>query len=384
LAHKWFIVGAALLAAIAAFIVSAFILSPQYQATSYVTITEPIIRAELDPAIQVSPSFPDTRALAELAEADAIVDQVAQELNLGVYFEEEDPELEAALQGQNQLRLRVTAADAGLAADIANAWAAIVVQRLNNLYGTGDQAIITLEGEVNRAREQWGDAQAKLEAYLPQSRVETLEVRLSDQKNALVRYLNKIENNQLLMDDIRALNSQLERYATDEKISIGNVLSIIAIQQRSVGGISGTQFQFQGSDVFGDTYTAAKVIQDLEVLHAALQKQNEFLQVEIEEIETRIGKLTVDLEVESHQLEQLTQERDLARSAYVALSNQLEETQIKINQQERSAKIVAEALVPQKVNKPRKIMITGFAFITALIASIGAVMVIDWWNIEDI
>ena len=72
--YKWLIIGASFLGAVAAFIVSSYLISAKYEANAYVTLTEPIIRAELESSIQVSPTLPETGALAELAEADAIIE----------------------------------------------------------------------------------------------------------------------------------------------------------------------------------------------------------------------------------------------------------------------------------------------------------------------
>ncbi len=63
LKHKWIITTATLLAALVAFLVSIFLLSPRYQASAYVTLTEPVVQMDLDTGIQVSPVMPDTEAL---------------------------------------------------------------------------------------------------------------------------------------------------------------------------------------------------------------------------------------------------------------------------------------------------------------------------------
>ncbi len=52
--YKWIIIGVTVIAALGALLISAFILSPKYEANAYVTITEPVIRAELESSIQVS------------------------------------------------------------------------------------------------------------------------------------------------------------------------------------------------------------------------------------------------------------------------------------------------------------------------------------------
>jgi len=382
LQYKWLIVGAGFLGALAAFLVSSYLISAKYESSTYVIFTEAVITAELESSIQVSPAQPETGALAELAEADAIIDQVAVTLKLTKYIEENELDMEASLQGKNQLHLLVTATDPEIAAQIANGWAQVMVIRLNDLYGTGSSTIVVLESEVQKAKDKWNIAQEGLEAYLPQSQVEILEVQLTEQKNSLARYLYQIEGNRILISDGEVLKSQLTDLDKDFKLSTGNALSIIALQQRAAGGISGTQFQFQADEVLGQGYLAEAGKNDIERLIGALKTQNEEFSAELSNIEEGIGELSAALESEKYKVELLTQERDLARNAYIALANQLEETRITQSQEERSAKIGAEAMIPQKKSDPNVPLNTGLAAILGGMLAVCAVIIYAWW-VED-
>lgn len=362
--------------------ISAYVLSPKYEANAYVTITELIISAELESSIQVSPALPETGALAELAEADSIIDQVAVFLNLADYLEENKPDMEAFLQGKSQLHLQVTATNPEIAAQIANGWAQVLVLHLNDLYGTGSSTIVVLESEVQKAKDNWNLTQEALEIYLPQSQVEILEVQLAEGKNSLTRYLNQIELNRILISDGEVLKSQFAVMDKDLKLSTGSALSVIALQQRAAGGISGTQFQFQADEILGQGYLVEDGKSDLERLIGALKTQNEEFTAELTIIEESIGELSAALESERHKVELLTQERDLARSAYTALANQLEETRITQSQEEHSAKIGAEAMIPRESSDPNVILNTGLAAILGGMLGVSIVIIYTWW-IED-
>jgi len=377
---KWIMLGVTVLTALSAFLVSSYIVSPKYEANAYVTLTEPILRAELESSIQVSPALPETGALAELAEADAIIDQVAVSLELTTYIKENEPDMAASLQGKSQLHLQVTATDPEIAAQIANGWAQVLVLRLNDLYGTGSSTIVVLEGEVQKAKYNWNTAQEGLENYLPQSQVEILEVRLAEQKNSLARYLYQIERNRNLISDGEVLKSQFTVMDKDFKLSTGSVLSIIALQQRAAGGISGTQFQFQADEVLGHGYLVEVGKNDIERLMAALKTQNEEFNAELSNVEEGIGELSVALESERYKVELLTQERDLARNAYIALANQFKETLITINQDRNTAKVSAEAIVPSRPSSPSVMINTFLAGFTGLMLSIVGVVINKWWN----
>ncbi|MGB2956423.1 MAG: Wzz/FepE/Etk N-terminal domain-containing protein, partial [Anaerolineales bacterium] len=283
--YKWIIIGVTVIAALVSFLISAFVLSPKYEANAYVTLIEPIITAELEYSIQVSPALPETGALAELAEADAVIDQVAVSLNLLDYIEENKPDMAASLQGESQLHLQVTATDPEIAAQIANGWAQEMVLRINDLYGIGSSTIGVLESEVQKAKDNWNIAQESLETYLPQSQMEILEVQLAEQKNSLARYLNRIEGNRILISDGEVLKSQLADLDKDHKLSTGSALSVIALQQRAAGGISGTQFQFQADQVLGQGYLVEAGKNDIERLIGALKTQNEEFTAELTIIE---------------------------------------------------------------------------------------------------
>lgn len=383
LKYKWVIIGVTLSLGIAVFLVSSLFLPPTYEASAFVAITEPVIIAELDPSIQISPSMPDTDALAELAEAEEIKGKVSEKLGMDDFFEETKPEMEASLKGKNQVLLRVTTKSPELSAEIANAWADVFVKQLNELYGTGEQTIVTLEEEVENAREKWNRAQAALEDYLPQSRVEVLQVQLSDTKNSLGRYLNRIEHNKILVSDAEALLSQMDELNENDNLSTGNALSIIALQQRASGGISGTQFQIQNNEILGEDYLVSEGKDSIQQLIISLEEQISKFQSEIPVLETQISELSVDLEGEKFKVEQLEQERDLARNAYNALSNQLEETRIKQSQEEFSAKIATNAVVPRKKSGPNFVMNTALAAFLGLLISIGGTLFFDWWKEKD-
>jgi len=278
--------------------------------------------------------------------------------------------------------LQVTATDPTIAAQIANGWAQVLVLRLNDLYGTGSSTVVVIESEVQKAKVIWNTAQEGLESYLPQSQVEILEVQLAEQKNSLARYLYQIEENRILISDGEVLKAQFAVMDKDLNLSTGSVLSIIALQQRAAGGISGTQFQFQSNAVLGQGYLVGDGKNDLERLIGAIKTQNEEFTTELTIIKESIGELSAALESERHKVELLTQERDLARSAYTALANQLEETRITQSQEEHSAKIGAEAMIPRKESDPNLLLNTALAAIISGLLALSLALVYAWW-IED-
>lgn len=378
--YKWLLLSVGVLTALLAFLVSSYIVPAKYEANAYVTLTEPIIRAELETSIQISPTLPETSALVELVMADAIINQVVESLKLANYMEENKLEMEVSLQGKSQLHLQVTTTNPKISAQIANGWAQVVVLRLNDLYGTGSLTIVVLKSEVQKAKDNWNIAQEELEVYLPQSQVDILEVKLFEQKNSLASYLNQIEQNKILISDGEVLQSQLSDLDKDLNLSTGYALSIITIQQRAAGEITGYQFQFQADEIFGQGYLVGDGKNDVERLIGALKTRNEEFIVELTIIEENIGELSVAFESEKYSLELLTQKRDLARNAYTALANQLEEIQITINQNWNMVKVSAEAVEPLVPSSPSVKINTFLAGFTGFLLSVCGVIIFNWWN----
>ena len=383
LKHKWIIIGATALAGLAAFLVSSFLLSARYQASAYLAIADPGFRAELETSIQNDPIQLETSGLPELAEAAEMQQLTFAELGIADLEKQRAYEWSAVMQGEGQLQLRVTAGEPGLAAEAANAWAGVVSNRLNEIYSPTAETLKTLESEVTQAKANLSVTQAALESYLPKSQVESLEVELAEEKKALARYLSCVEGNNLLVSDAETMLAQLVLEEDGGDLATGTALSIIALQQRAAGGISGTQFQIQGDQIMGVDYSVIEGRDALIGLVSALREQNVGFEMEIELKQEEIGVISSLLESERFKMEQLTQERNLARQAYTALSSQLEETRITMAQEERPARIGVKAVEPNKPSGPNSKLNTALAVLIGGMLAVGGVLLWNWWIEEE-
>ena len=159
LQQKWLIISVSVVTAIAALLITRFVITPRYTTVAYITLTKPIIAAEFDTSIQVSPVVPDTLSLAELAKSAAIIFQVIDQSNLEEYFKTSKIDMEAVLIGKNQLQLSVTDKDPRIATMLANSWAEVITQKLNELYGTGKFTVKEIETDLKNAQNKWFTAQ---------------------------------------------------------------------------------------------------------------------------------------------------------------------------------------------------------------------------------
>lgn len=392
LKYKWIILAATLLAALAAFLMDNFLLDSQYEASAHIGIRRPTFYANLEPSIENPSALEDyrnlsdlTKSLPELAEADDIWMSVCEELDLICVGEGRNkPDLEASLIGTNQLKLTVSCEDPARCAEFANLWAEEVTYRWNTLYGNESLNLEQIAEDVDSARQLWAESQAILEAYLPESKINVVEVQLDQAKSKLTRYLNEIEANELLIRTARGLDKRLADLAQSGELLLGEALSLIGLQQRTTGGISGTQLQLPGEDLLGVDYTVATARVSLGDLIRALEAQNATLEEDLPELEIQVISLTLDLEVEGYKIQQLEQERDKVRQAYQVLAGHRDETEINQRNQGEAAYCVAKARVPQEESGPSTEMVVALAGIAGGILSVVIVYVYSWWtSFED-
>jgi capsular polysaccharide biosynthesis protein len=380
LKHKWFIIIFTVVLTACAILSSMYLITPRYSSSAFVTLIEPIMNAEFESSIQISPIIPDSQALAEVVETDEIIRAVVEKLVMEEYFRGNKPGFEASLRGKSQLLLTASDSDPDIAADLANTWAEVVVNRLNDVYGSGEFNQVEFDGIVMAARTKWEQTQEDLENYLPGSKVSTLEVELSQIKNKLARYFDRVEDNIVLIEDVMSLENRLAELNSYDNLPSGEALSLIALQQRMSGEISGAEFQVEGFNLLGEEYKVAEARETITVLILSLQEQNSHLQDEIDLIKEEIAQVSVDLESGKHQLERLTQERDLAREAYIALSNQMEENRITSAGDASVAKISSPAIASINPSSMSKMVITALAGIAGLALSILSILIYEWWK----
>ena len=382
-AKKWVILGAAILAGLAAFVVSKFLVQERYQASAYLTITDPNLRAELETSILTSPVEFETSGLSDLAESAELQQLAFNALGVIDPVEQRAYEFSASMPGEDQLELMATARGPDLAAEAANAWASVVLNRLNGLYGTEEEALNSLEMEVSRAGENWSASQLALETYLPESRLDSLSLQFSAARSKLAKYLKEIDCNQLLISDVQALQQQIGIYSDTEFLSTGTALSLISLQQRAVAVQDVTPLQIQIDQSWQADLTAAEAGVILVQLIEALESQDEKLSEEVHLLEDEISSLVLSQEKEQYQIDLLTQERDLARQAYIALSSQLEETRITLAQEERPVRIGAEAVEPMKPSSPNTLLNSVLAAMIGAMLVVGGVLIRKWWIDES-
>lgn len=386
LRYKWWILGFAFLMAAAAFAYVKFVLPKEYQATAFVVITKPALTANLDSRIQSTYQSPDPKSLTDLTMTDDILAKVFQDLEglqaANPTFTQEGlkSKLTPSMVGGNQLRLEVINQQPEQVAQIANLWAAAVVDRLNSLFATDPESIHQVEQQAEQARQNWAESEQVLIDYLPNSHIEALTVGLNRAQKSLENYLIEIETLDLVLSDSQVLMSRLDNLNGNEILAADDGLGLLAIQQRAVGDMENLQIQVVGADVLGENYTVASARDSLEILIASLQSQRNEFQAKVDELENTITETVTRLEDAKYQLARLTVQRDINLKAYQALSSRIEEMQITLSQADQAAKVAGQALPPQQPSGPSALLYTAAAGILGFGLAALVVLVWNWWK----
>ena len=286
---RWRLIAAsAILAAVAAFIVSS-IMTPTYEASVDLTTAKSKIEVQLGSQIQ---TITEEELIASGAQAGALSDRKArlegfaalamnpgiaeavlprfadrlQEIDEGLLvvatFIEDHVESEV-ISTTDLIRIMITLPDPQLAADIANAWGEVYEERINQLYGGGStQNLDGVQQQADEAFQDYQIAQAGLEAYLADNKIPGLQREIDvkqaligklsaalEQSRALVTgeelatrrsllqgYYQDLVFLQRLLDDAHALKNQLSSPVTSPAGSFGDGLALIFMRSRAYAG----------------------------------------------------------------------------------------------------------------------------------------------------
>jgi len=156
-----------LAAAIAAFVISFWILPRKYQASAYVFIGEPALYTSYETAsgLHVSPKNPDPEDMAILSTAPGLLESVHSDPEVVAAIGKEEIVLvdmaTADTVGEYELSLQITDTDPQRAALLANTWAEKVTAKVNASYGLStlaqvlDSAVLQSQQNYFRPRSSW-------------------------------------------------------------------------------------------------------------------------------------------------------------------------------------------------------------------------------------
>ena len=386
--NRWpWIVGAGIVSAMLAFIVSSFI-PPKYEATALIAIVQSNDVIEFDPRFREAAENKPLNAFPELATSDAILTLVLNDINIPEIKNIQQLGTKLSVdQGSDRslLRLSATDQDPAIASHLANNWASKFVPWANAIYSDQDaEDAIFFEEQLIVAQENLEIAEEAFIAYQGINPSETISNTLNIYGFTQKAYLQEEQDLIVLRQDAEALRTQILAIDNQTNYDISE-LTALTLQLRTFHAEKALPILLNLSNT-----------SDLESLSPA--DQIAFLDAIIEVIENRSTQVEMELEQLSPQIQQLQQQfqeadteyvrllRDLqiAEETYLALAIKVQEIRITVEDTSQSIRLASGATVPSKDVSSQKLVIISVATFLGLASSIFTLMLKTWWNLNPI
>jgi uncharacterized protein involved in exopolysaccharide biosynthesis len=404
--RKWVILGVTLLVALAAGLISAFSTPHQFQATATVTLIQSILPgqstysnlnsgADLSQSQQsvsnslnpfYSSKSPLPSDLVTWATSDSVLAQVLHVPNIaaqtdGLSLAALRSKMNASGIGASLIQLQVTQNDPQEAAALANAWASVMVNGLNNVYSVPESGLSLLKAQNDNAKKAWDQAESDLTAELKSNQTVILTAQLTGEKNNLSMYLQKKSLNDLFISDAQRLQTALGTLPPTAPLPTDIAVDILSLEQDSIGiqSPSAPQVQVSFPTVFGNNYMVSDAQASLKEFIASLTLQSTSLDANINQAENQILGTQVSAEQENYKLDQLTESRDSEKVTYESFSAQLQQMQAH-KTSSPVASIFSQAVPPQSSTSRKVLTYAALAGALGFVLSMFGVLILDWWK----
>ncbi len=391
LKYWYWIVGLAVLAAAAAFVITS--LQPAtYEAKSVVIVTEPRYQMQFDARFETQPGVPAYKAFPTLAKSDGVLQAVVEAYSpspasgiekwtlttlrkMVAATSEGDPSL---------LVLTVTSRSAEDAAGITNVWADTLVVRGSALYGQGEADVVFFEAQVQEAQAALDEAESALVDFQVRNQMSILGAKLDSLRLAQADYLGQQRAIGYIIQDVEGLRAQLAEQTGEQSASLADSLTALLLQIKAfdAGSATPVQLQVDGNASLADK-SPAEQRAFLEGLVATLRAKSAEIDGMLAELEPQILSSQRDLQAVTVESDRLTRTRDLARDTYMTLARKLEEARISAQEENGTLHVGSHAMVPELPVGPRRALNAAVAGLAgALIGVMGAFLAEFWRNKE--
>lgn len=384
---RWIIIALTLMAAVAAFSISKWVMPKIFQTTAMIAITKPVIQFEDINDILYNASIPDANYIKELAVSPTFLDNIVTSPQVIPFWDAENDSIygmvEANIIGKNQLQLRANDTDPERAALLVNTWADQIVADINQDYGV-DMVAHTLDAQVKQAEGEAADAQATLETILLQSDVNIFQVQLEITKNDLSCVLERSSAATRILEDLQVLEQGIKGLPSEAFLALGDAMALTTLQQRtSASQICAGGDQTTLLEVGNDTLVSIPVIDALNAisqLREALQSQQITLSDEQSRLEGIIPSLESNLAKENYHLETLIIVRDQKQGIYTTLLEQQARVRNVLMTNAKVATVDVRGIVTDDAVGPKVLLNTALVGTLGLMLGVVCVFIAGWWR----
>ena len=370
-----------LIAAFAGFVISNF-LAPNYKASALVALRQPRYNLDFDSRIQVEgediKSVYD--ALPILATSDELFAQLTQSDLITIDPSLSSEDLRNALTTEQMakptlIKFSATHGDPQYAAELANAWAILLVERANAVYaGQGSGQVEFFSNQLQTAEQELAAAQAELSTFAAANEKEILSNRLEALLTSQFALLEKQGLLTLLKQDVDSLLNQLETAPTNSVLGQGDQLAALLIQIRAFNSQSEIPLQMQiGNAEPSAASTTAEQRLYLTNLQDTLNQQASAIDIELNILTPQILLLQKDIQENLTVETELIDAAELARETHTILARKMEESNIAKGNESGLVQLASRASVPTSPASPNKLInaiaagLLGFIIVSAVV-----------------
>lgn len=380
--HWYWIVGAAILAGVIAFIISSF-LPPSYETSALVAVIPSNNVVQFDERFREAAENQPLRAFPQLAMSD----QVMRDLLLTSVTEDitsvEDlrKQLEAnAGDDDSILQLTAVSNNPQQAAALANNWAEVFVDWANDVYGkqSGEQ-VRFFEEQLIEAENELAEAEEALIEFQAVNRTQVLSNTLAsnNQEQAVLLTSQSLASN--LLQDVQYLRNQLATQPDTQPVTLADQLTALSLQLQTFNADAALPLELQ-VDIATSFTTDSRVEQliMLDSLMTTLELQVDQTDNKLAELEPRILNLQQQFQEAETEYGRLLRNRLVAEETYNALARKVEEERITSADTTSGVRLASHANVPMKPAGTSRLLITLAAvFVGAIIGTI-LIFLMQW------
>jgi len=390
LRYKYWIIGLAVLAAVAALVIS-LVMPPVYEATALVAVIAPRYTMQFDPRFEASTNVSQPyKAYPSLAMGDDALAALGQELGDELSIELGPgpwavADLRKRLSARNStdpsiIELRARFGNPQRAATAVNRWAELFVTRVNDLYGQDAGDLTFYEGQLTDAQSALSRAEQDLIDFQARNEAAILETQLDSQKASMEEYLRAERSLHLIVQDAQSLLERLSAQDPALRGTLSDDLASLLLQVDAMNRESlPIQLQISGQQGLTER-TVGEQISFLEALTKALENRQSILDGEAKALEPGILSLQERLEQVNVEANRLSSARDLAEETFVSLSRKVAEARIAAQNSVGDVRVASQALPPDKPASPRKLLNTGIAGALGLVVGIVGALAVEYWR----
>jgi succinoglycan biosynthesis transport protein ExoP len=384
---KW-IIGAAVIAGAAALVVS-LLMAPTYEASALVAITEDRYQMQLDTRFEtVEGLLAEYEVFPTLATSDDVLLAVLQryrpsEVEEGGWtLHALSQVVEAESRGDPSLvLLTVRYGLAEDAAGIANAWAEVLAERANDLYGEGEDEVEFFRGRAEAAQDALDEAEAALVEFEGRNQGRVIEGELESYAETQSEYLADQRAIAYLLQDLEGLRDQLAEQPAGSQTTLADELTSLFLQIKAFNAETLVPIQLQVDSAASlSSRSLSEQIAFLDGLVLTLEGKSSQIDERLAELVSPMLELQAALQSVEIEREGLARAQQLGSEQYVVLARRLEEARLAASEEERSVRIGSYAAVPEEPVAPRKLLNTALGGVLGLMAAVFGVLVADWWQ----